>query len=160
MMLRRWALAVAVLLPVAAWAQSAEPTGPQPELPKQAITIITNGGVKHTLDVEVASTPEQQTTGEMFRKSVPADGGMLFDWHGVQDSDMWMKNTLAPLDMIFIGQNMTVTHIAEDAVPQSLRIISSGGPVRATLEVAAGTAKRLGIDVGDKVEMPLLNGAQ
>lgn len=147
---RRLALIGGVLIPLAAWAQQVAPTGPQPELPKQAITIVTGSG-KHVLHVEMASTPEQQTVGEMFRKNVPADGGMLFDWHGVQESDMWMKNTLVPLDMIFIGPDGTVTHIAENTVPQSLRIISSGGPVRATLELAAGTAKRLGIDVGDKV---------
>ena len=155
MSLRHLALAAGLLMPLAAWAQSTEPTQPQPELPKQAITIVTGGGAKHVLDVEVASTPEQQMVGEMFRKSVPADGGMLFDWHGVQESDMWMKNTLAPLDMIFIGPDGKVTHIAENAVPQSLRIISSDGPVRATLELAAGTAKRLGIDVGDKVLAPM-----
>ena len=159
MTLRRLVLIAGVLVPLASWAQNAEPTGPQPELPKQAITIVTNDGVKHVLHVEVASTTEQQTVGEMFRKSVPADGGMLFDWHGVQESDMWMKNTLVPLDMIFIGPDGKVTHIAENTVPQSLRIISSDGPVRATLELAAGTAKRLGIDVGDTVLAPMFDKA-
>ena len=87
----------------------------------------------------------------MFRKEVPPDGGMLFDWGVVRESDMWMRNTEVPLDMLFIGPDGTIKHIAEDTVPYSEAVISSGGPVRATLELAAGTAKRLGVLVGDKV---------
>ncbi len=138
---------------------AAEPTGPQPELPKEKLAIVTRDGVRHDFMVEVARTPEQQTTGEMFRPSVPADGGMLFVWDQVQESDMWMRNTIAPLDMLFIAADGTITHIAEDAVPESLAIISSGGPVRATLEVAAGTARRLDIRVGDKVLSPVFGTA-
>jgi uncharacterized membrane protein (UPF0127 family) len=77
---------------------------------------------------------------------------MLFDWGQPRESSMWMRNTLASLDMMFIAQDGTISHIAEHTVPQSLAVISSGGPVRATLEVAAGTSERLDIRVGDKVE--------
>ena len=79
---------------------------------------------------------------------------MLFDWGMTRESDMWMRNTEVPLDMLFIGPDGTIRHIAEDTVPYSEAVISSGGPVRATLEVAAGTAKRLGVVVGDKVLAP------
>ncbi len=152
-MLRRVFLAGVVgLVPaLAGAAELVEATGPQGELPKQKLVIVTQGGVRHEFQVEIARTPQQQMTGEMFRPTVPADGGMLFVWDRVQESDMWMHNTVAPLDMLFIGVDGTVSHVAEDAVPESLAIISSGGPVRATLEVAAGTVRRLGIRVGDRV---------
>jgi uncharacterized membrane protein (UPF0127 family) len=88
----------------------------------------------------------------MFRPTVPADGGMLFDWGVPRESQMWMRNTVASLDMIFINTDGSIRSIAENAVPQSLAVIDSRGPVRATLEVAAGTAARLNIRVGDKVE--------
>ena len=148
-------LTVALLAPLASRAQQ-EPTGPQPELPKEKLAIVTKDGKQHDFQVEVARTPEQQQVGEMFRTKVPADQGMLFDWGTVRESDMWMRNTLVPLDMLFIGPNGTIRHIAEDTVPYSEAVISSGGPVRATLEVAGGTAKRLGILVGDKVLSPAL----
>ena len=88
----------------------------------------------------------------MFRKGVPPDGGMLFDWGAPRDSAMWMRNTVSPLDMVFINADGTIRRIAEDTVPESLATIPSGGKVRATLELAAGTARRLGIHVGDKVK--------
>jgi uncharacterized membrane protein (UPF0127 family) len=146
----------ALLAPTAARAQEQEePMGPQPELPKEKLVIVTKDGTRHDFQVEVARTLEQQRVGEMFRTQIPADQGMLFDWGVVRESDMWMRNTLVPLDMLFIGPHGTIRHIAEDTVPHSEAIIPSGGPVRATLEVAGGTAKRLGIVVGDKVLNPV-----
>ena len=153
---RRTLIAALALLPAAALAQ----TGPQPELPKEKLVIVTRGGKRHDFSVEMATTQEQQTVGEMFRPSVPADGGMLFDWGQVRQSDMWMRNTLASLDMLFIAPDGRISHIAEHAVPRSLAIISSGGPVRATLEVAAGTAERLDIRVGDRVEQRIFGNEQ
>jgi len=133
-----------------AWAQ-AEITHAQSKLPTAPLTIISRG-VKHNFTVELALTPEQQEVGEMFRSSVPADQGMLFDWGVPRDVPMWMKNTLVPLDMIFIANDGTITHIAEDAVPESLAEIGSGGPARATLEVQGGLTAKLDIRVGDKVQ--------
>jgi hypothetical protein len=130
---------------------------PQPELPKQQIVIVTKDGKRHTFNVEFAGTLDQQMTGLMFRKSVPADGGMLFDWRTPQQSNMWMKNTLVPLDMVFIAADGTIDSIAENTVPQSLRNIASHGPVLATLELAGGTTARLGITVGDKVLAPMFH---
>jgi uncharacterized protein len=154
---RRFLLAVLALAPSAVFAQSDEPTGPQPELPKQQIVIVTKAGQRHTFSVEMAATPAQQTTGLMFRKSVPPDGGMLFDWGAPRQSEMWMKNTLVPLDMVFIAADGTIDSIAENTVPRSLRIIASHGPVLATLELAGGTTARLGITVGDKVLAPMFH---
>jgi uncharacterized membrane protein (UPF0127 family) len=140
--------AAGLLLPViAARAQ----TGPQPELPTENLIIITDDGTRHVFHVEMAVTPEQQTVGLMNRPQVAADGGMLFDWGTPHESQMWMRNTVASLDMLFINADGRIRSIAEHTVPQSLAIIDSHGPVRATLELAAGTAQRLDIRVGDEV---------
>ncbi len=146
--MKRALLLAALMMPIAAHAQTAA----QPELPKEALTIVSRDGTRHAFNVEMALTGEQQTVGLMFRTSVPADGGMLFDWGTPRDSTMWMRNTVSPLDMVFINQDGTIRRIVEDTVPQSLGIIESRGPVRATLELAAGTAKRLDLRAGDRVE--------
>ncbi|HKM62675.1 MAG TPA: DUF192 domain-containing protein [Acidisphaera sp.] len=141
-------------------AQGAEPdiTKPQPELPKEKLTIITRDGKRYEFNVEMALTDAQQTVGLMWRPSVPPDGGMLFDWKAPRRSQMWMRNTIAPLDMVFIKEDGTIGAIAENTVPQSMAIIDSRIPVRATLEVAAGTAAKDNIRVGDKVESPIFTG--
>src|SRR6187549_3821706 len=90
--------------PVRAGAQN----GPQPELPKQKLVIVTHDGKEHVFNVEMALSPEQQATGLMFRLSVPPDGGMLFDWGTPRDTKMWMKNTIVPLDMVFINADGTI----------------------------------------------------
>jgi uncharacterized protein len=156
---RRHLLTLLASWPLIAHAQPAEPKGPQKELPKEKLTIITRGGVRHDFMVEMATTPQEQMVGLMNRPSVPADGGMLFDWGAARDSQMWMHNTIAPLDMVFINANGTIHSIVEDTVPQSLAIIDSHGPVRATLELAAGTTARLNIRVGDKVEQRIFGNA-
>ncbi len=132
-------------------APAAAQTGPQPELPKEKLVIVTHDGKHHDFQVEMALSMNQQMTGLMFRPSVPADGGMLFDWGAPRDSQMWMRNTISSLDMLFINADGSIRSIAEHTVPQSLAVIDSRGPVRATLEVAAGTAERLDIRVGDHV---------
>ena len=136
-----------------------EPREPQPELPKEPLVIVTRDGRKLAFNVEMALTPKQQEVGEMFRTSVPADGGMLFDWGTVRESMMWMKNTLVPLDMVFINADGTIRSIAENTVPHSLATVSSRGPVRATLELAGGTTAKLDIRVGDKVQQRIFGNA-
>ena len=154
-MIRRLLLLAILLAPAGAGAQ----TTAQPELPKEALTIVTKGGVRHDFQVEMAVQPEHQTVGLMFRKSVPADGGMLFDWGAARDSTMWMRNTVSSLDMLFINQDGSIRRVVEDTVPESLAIIESRGPVRGTLELAAGTARRLNIHAGDKVEQRIFAAA-
>jgi uncharacterized protein len=148
-------LAQTVAFPV--WA--VDTSRPQPELPKEKLVIVTRDGVQHVLSVEMALTPDQQTVGEMFRETVPEDGGMLFDWKIPKDMKMWMRNTIAPLDMIFINADGSIRSIAENTVPESLAVIDSRGPVRATLEVAAGTAKRMDIRAGDQVKQRIFGNA-
>jgi hypothetical protein len=128
-------------------------------LPKEKLVIVTRDGNQHVFSVEMALTMQQQIVGEMFRPSVPPDSGMLFDWGTPRDTRMWMRNTAAPLDMLFINPDGTIRSIAENAVPESLAVIDSRGPVRATLEVAAGTAARLSIRVGDKVVQRIFGNA-
>lgn len=151
-MKRRFFLGGALGVMLALQAEAEEITGAQPDLPKEKLVIVTRDGQRHEFDVEMALTPQQQEVGLMFRKTVPADGGMLFDWGSPRDSMMWMRNTVSSLDMVFINNDGTVRRIAENTTPESLATIDSGGAVRATLELAAGTARRLGIHVGDKVE--------
>ena len=148
--------AAALLLPVL---RARAQTGPQPELPKEKLVIVTHDGKAHVFNVEMALTLDQQTVGLMNRPHVPADGGMLFDWGAPRESQMWMRNTVSSLDMLFINADGSIRSIADHTVPQSLAVIHSRGPVRATLEVAAGTAERLDIRVGDKVLQRIFGNA-
>ncbi len=156
---RRHLLFFLAALPSLARAQTSEPTAAQPELPKEKLVIVTRDGVHHEFNVEMALTPRQQQVGEMFRTSVPPDGGMLFVWPVARPSPMWMENTLVPLDMVFINADGTIRHIAENTVPESLATVDSGGPVLATLELAGGTTARLNIIVGDKVLQRIFGNA-
>src|SRR5437016_5957533 len=96
---RREILGLLALLPAAALAQEPDITHAQPELPREKLVIVTRDGKEYAFNVEVAKTPEQETVGLMFRTSVPPDGGMLCDWKQPRESQMWMRNTLVPLDM-------------------------------------------------------------
>ncbi len=119
--------------------------------PTSRVIIITASG-RHTFRVKVAATPESRARGLMFQRHLGPDQGMLFDLGpGQHDVIMWMKNTFIPLDMIFIARDGTIRNIAANTVPLSRRLIPSGEPVKAVLEVAAGTARRLHIIIGDKV---------
>jgi hypothetical protein len=82
---------------------------------------------------------------------------MLFDFHREQEVSFWMQNTYIPLDMVFIRGDGRILRIAEKTEPMSTRLIPSGGPVRAVLEVVAGTAQKLGIAPGDRVASPIFN---
>jgi len=162
-MIRRDVLALLAAAPLALSAAGGladdGPTAAQPELPKEKLVIVTRDGKPHDFMVEMAVTPKQQEIGLMFRASVPPDGGMLFDWGAPRVSQMWMRNTVSSLDMIFIDQDGVIRRIVENTVPQSLAIIDSLVPVKATLEAAAGTAARLDIRVGDKVRAKLFGNA-
>src|SRR5262249_24035919 len=123
----------------------------------QPLEIASKGGV-HVFGVEMASTPEEQAKGLMYRRELPEGQGMLFDFHHEQPTSFWMKNTYIPLDMIFIRADGRILRIAENAVPLSEALVPSGGPVRAVLEVNGGTAKKLGIAPGDRVAHPIFSG--
>lgn len=147
---RRAILALAAFLPVAARAQPGV-DGPQPRLPTEPLVIVARDGTRHAFTVEMAVDPTQQMIGLMFRPEVKPDEGMLFDWGSPRESGMWMRNTIASLDMVFIAADGRIHRIAERTVPRSLATVASNGPVRATLELRAGITEQLGIRAGDRV---------
>jgi uncharacterized membrane protein (UPF0127 family) len=108
--------------------------------------------------LEMALTPEEQARGLMFRRSLPENQGMLFDFKREQELSFWMKNTYVSLDMIFIRADGRILRIAQNTEPLSERLVPSGGPARAVLEVVAGTARKYGIAAGDRVAHPIFSG--
>jgi uncharacterized protein len=130
--------------------------GRAPAAQEGTLEIATKSGVR-VFAVELAVTDEERAKGLMFRKELPEGRGMLFDFKREQPVSMWMQNTYVSLDMIFIRDDGRIARIAENTEVLSERIIPSGAPVRAVLEVVAGTAKKLGIATGDRVASPLLN---
>lgn len=132
------------ILPSLAGAQNAV------RFPKSQLAIDTLEGRKN-FNVELAISDAQQSRGLMFRESMSANAGMLFDYRFSQRITMWMRNTLIPLDMIFIGADGRVINVVERTIPHSEAIIASKGRARAVLEVNGGTASRLGIKAGTKV---------
>lgn len=120
---------------------------------------IKSGETVHKFTVEIADTPDSIREGLMFRESLAPDAGMLFDFGEVRPAAMWMKNTLIPLDMLFMDADGEVIAIARNAVPGSLRSLGPGVPVRAVLEIPGGRAKELGINPGDKVTHPIFGSA-
>ena len=129
-------------------------SGRVPAADLEPLEIVSKSGV-HTFAVEMAVTPEQQMRGLMFRRALPEGQGMLFDFGQEQPTSFWMKNTYVSLDMIFIRGDGRILRIAENTVPLSEALVPSGGPVRAVLEVVAGTAKKFGIAPGDRVAHPI-----
>lgn len=137
---------VAVLFALVTWV-----TGAGAQAGPEKLSIMTASG-PHPFTVEVMRTEPEREKGLMFRRSMPADHGMLFDFKKVERVMMWMRNTYIPLDMVFIGPDGRVVSTAENAEPESERIIPSGGPVLGVLEVNAGTVARLSVKPGDRVE--------
>ncbi len=128
------------------------------QLPTGTVSIET-GETSHRFNVEIAATPEAISAGLMFRTELAPDAGMLFDFGGEREASMWMKNTLLPLDMLFIDGAGTVVMIARNTTPGSLRSIGPGVPVRGVLEIAGGRAKALQIEPGDTVVHPIFGSA-
>lgn len=120
----------------------------------QSLEIVSKSGV-HVFAVEMATTEQERETGLMYRKELAEGRGMLFDFTPQQQVSMWMKNTFIPLDMIFIRADGRILRIAENTEPQSEKIIPSGGLTKGVLEVIGGTARKYGIEPGDKVAHPL-----
>jgi uncharacterized protein len=127
-----------------------------PRLILQKLDIVTSSGT-HAFAVEVMGSEPERERGLMFRRFLAPDRGMLFAFETEQPVTMWMKNTYIPLDMIFIARKGKVVGFAENAVPLSEKIISSGVPAFAVLEVTAGTAARIGLRIGDSVRHPIFN---
>ncbi|MGH6861964.1 MAG: DUF192 domain-containing protein [Phyllobacterium sp.] len=106
--------------------------------------------------VEIADDADERERGLMFRTDFHDNSAMLFVFDTARTVSMWMENTPAALDMLFLGEDGRIAAIRENAVPFSRDIISSGGPVRYVVEVKAGTARRLGLQIGDRVRHPAI----
>ncbi len=141
---------VALLLATAA-CQSAGGTGiTEAQRPLAPLAIKTASGALD-FKVEVARTGDEQERGLMFRTSLPEFGGMIFPMVPPREASFWMKNTVIPLDMIFIRRDGTIARIAANTIPYDLTPVSSGEPVVAVLEIAGGRAEALGIAENDRV---------
>ncbi|MEO6394835.1 MAG: DUF192 domain-containing protein [Devosia sp.] len=134
--------------------------------PAIAACSADNRAVLHTakgdfgFTVEIADTNETRSKGLMFRQSLAADAGMLFDYHEEQQASFWMQNTFIPLDMVFIAADGTVKTIHVNARPQDTTSIPSGVPVRFVLEIAGGRSLEIGLKPGDRLEHPrVANGS-
>ena len=147
--LAAFALAIGTMAPLAA--QTPSPDAGQPQhLPTVPLTI-TSGGRPHLFRVEVARNEAEQELGLMFRRAIDPNGGMIFPMDPPHRATFWMKNTLVPLDMLFIRTDGTVARVAAMTVPLSLDLVDAGETVGSVLELAGGRAAQLHIAAGDKV---------
>ena len=144
-----WAVVAALLLSGCTGADGASDNAPS-GLDLAQVTIV-DAGRSHRFTVEVARTAEEQRQGLMFRTDMADDAGMIFPFAQPKIASFWMQNTLIPLDMLFIRADGSIDRIAENAVPESLEPVASGGEVVAVLELKGGTAARLGIDESARV---------
>lgn len=114
----------------------------------------------HNFTIEVATTDQERALGLMFRRSLPENSGMLFIYDPPQPATMWMKNTLIPLDMVFISAEGKVHRIESNTEPFSTTVIPSEGEVVGVLELNAGEADKIGLKRGDKVVYPGLTNQE
>src|SRR5438876_7624191 len=155
MLARRHLLLLAIAL-LALWGSAA--SAQLATFPTAELTIVSASG-PHKFTVELATTPAQMEQGLMFRKSMAPDAGMLFDYRAPSMAAMWMKNTLIPLDMLFVDQQGRIINIHERAVPGSLDPIAAAAPARAVIELNGRTAAHLGIKPGDRALFPIFGNA-
>jgi len=138
------------------------PTRPPPSLLAersaaglQQMTLDVRSGAKtHRFVVEVARSAQEQETGLMNRPSLGPDRGMIFPYDPPQPVSFWMKDTLIPLDMIFIRPDGSIAKIAANTVPLSLEPVPAAEPIAAVLEIPGGRTAELGISAGDRVDWP------
>jgi uncharacterized membrane protein (UPF0127 family) len=119
---------------------------------EQVILCITSASKTRLFTVEVARTSAQQARGLMFRDAVADNAGMIFPFPEPRVASFWMKNTIIPLDIIFVRPDGTIESIADNTIPYSTIPVESGEPVAAVLELSGGRAAELGIAAGDTVK--------
>ena len=150
------ALAVFTGLFWAMYANSPHLAKDRPPYRHSTLTITRADGKAFPFAIEVAGTEAEQAYGLMFVRSLPADQGMIFPYNPPQEVAFWMKNTLIPLDMLFVGADGAIGHIVAEAQPENLTPIPSQIPVIAVIEIKGGQAKADGLAVGDKITTPVL----
>jgi len=126
---------------------------------KRSSLVVVTGAREIKFEVDLATNDAERARGLMYRKQLGAYEGMLFDFYQEMPVSFWMKNTLIPLDMVFIAADGTVRHVHANAVPLSTDTVPSRFPVRAVLEINGGSAALLGIKPGDKVKHPIFGNA-
>ncbi len=141
---------VVALVLLAGGVRAAEPV----DFSASRLAVVTAQG-RFVFDVEVADTAEKRAQGLQGRPGLAPSAGMIFDFGVSRSVFMWMKNTPTSLDMVFIAADGRIANIAADTQPFSLATLGSAGPVRYVLELAAGTAARLGVKPGNRVIYPL-----
>jgi uncharacterized membrane protein (UPF0127 family) len=112
------------------------------------------------VQVEVADTPDARARGLMYRRDLPADGGMLFVFPSETEQQFWMKNTPLPLDMVFIGKELRIVGIVADTRPFTTTPAGVATPSQYVLEVHAGFCAGHGIAAGDRVEFLRVSGTE
>jgi hypothetical protein len=118
----------------------------------QDVSLVRKDGKTFKIKAEIAATREQQEQGLMLRDHVEESEGMLFTYVQPQRVSFWMKNTLIPLDMLFIGPDSAIIKIVKNATPKDETPIPSDGFVLSVLELKGGEADRMGLAVGDKLK--------
>lgn len=145
-----WTLAIA---PVSSIAQTEAELEPLDAFPQSSLEIALPAK-RLEFEVWIADTSPRRAQGLMHVKALAPMRGMLFVYSEARVVSMWMKNTLIPLDMLFVAADGRITRIARQTRPLSLESITSMGPVRGVIELAGGEAERLGIETGARVLHP------
>jgi hypothetical protein len=127
---------------------------PLTAFPREPLVVETRSARRHAFDAWRAETDAEKMQGLMFVRDIEPDQAMIFVYDPAQPVAMWMKNTLLPLDMLFVDAAGCVVRIEHDARPGSLDTIRSGAPVALVVELEGGTARALGIAKGDRVRRP------
>lgn len=130
-----------VLLPIAACSQEGQAT-------------LVTADETYTFTVELVDTPETRAQGLMFREELGPDQGMLFDFKEERPVAFWMRNTLIPLDMIFVRADGTIANIHVNARPHDPTSIPSDGPIQFVLEIPGGRSVEIGLTAGDQMQHP------
>ncbi|MFC7331994.1 DUF192 domain-containing protein [Rhodocista pekingensis] len=120
-------------------------------LDRSSVRVETASGASHRFEVELALTPQDQARGLMYRDHLDPAAGMLFLYDRPQPASFWMRNTLIPLDIIFIAADGRIVNIAAEARPLDETPLPSDGPILGVLEIGGGLAAKLGIRPGDRV---------
>jgi uncharacterized protein len=148
------AWAAFLLLPAAAHGGDAATAMPLSSFPRESIAVETRSARRHAFEAWRAETPAQREQGLMFVKSMREDQAMIFVYDPAEYVAMWMKNTLLPLDMLFVDDNGCIVTVKERATPGSLDTIEAHSPIALVVELNGGTAAARGIHVGDRVVRP------
>jgi uncharacterized membrane protein (UPF0127 family) len=145
-------LLVALLVPPLGCKSGGQKAGTASAPPATASAAIDTGGRRVVFRVEVAVTPEEHARGLMYRSQLATDAGMVFVFEEPSIQRFWMKNTLIPLDMIFIGKDRRIVGVVENAAPQTETERMVGAPSQYVLEIGGGLSARLGIRAGEPVD--------